>query len=284
MRRPSESPRPPVWADLLAMTGIFLGATLAAILCGTAIMALAPKTEYMAMATTIYAVQFLLAITGILIYLGRLGRKRLLRFRPGWSNAPFALGGIILVTASGILLEPVLSLFPEGYFDKLEGMLGSGGWTVLLTVVLAPVFEEILFRGILLESLLGRMKSWQAVAVSALLFGLVHASIPPQMVNAIVVGLVLGYIYVLTRSLIPVIMVHALNNGIAYLLLEITGTQATDTRQIIGNDTVYWIVFGASAVIVAASLALMWVFAEKKNTKRYETPFHEEITNDDSQI
>lgn len=283
-RRPSGPERSAVWVELLAVAGIFLVATLIAAMCGAAIKIFSPGIDFAALASAIYALQFLLAIAGIRIYLGRDGRRALVRFTFNWYNAPLALWGIVLVTAAGIVLEPLLDLFPESYFERLNGMLDGGGWAILLTVVLAPVFEEILFRGLLLESLLRRWKGWQAVAMSALLFGLVHMPILPQMVNAAVVGLVLGYVYALTRSLAPVVIIHAVNNGVAYLLLEITGTQNSDTRRMIGDDTLYWIVFGTSAAILAASVALMWFFAEKRNTKISQTTLHEEITHDEPQI
>ncbi len=278
-----------VWVDLLAVVLIFLAATLVSIFCGASMMIAAPTLEFIRMATVIYAVQFSLAIGGVCIYYskrpnGEEERGPLLRFSFNWYNAPLTLWGIVLITAASLVMEPVLNLFPAHYFEQLGKMLGGGGWAIVLTVILAPICEELFFRGLVLEQFARRWGTWRAVAVSALFFGLVHLPNLPQAVNAIVMGVVLGYIYVATRSLTPVILIHAINNGIAYLLLEMTGTQNTDTRTMIGNDTLYWALFGASAATLAVSLVLMWYFARRKDTKTDKTPLKDEIKQNEQPI
>ncbi len=133
-----------------------------------------------------------------------------------------------------------------------------------------------------LEQLSRRWGSGWAIVVSALFFGLVHLN-PTQAVNAFVMGIVLGYIYVVTRSLTPVIVIHAVNNGIAYLLLEMTGTQNTDTRTLLGNDTLYWAIYGASAAVFAASIVLLWLFARRKETKTDKIPLKDETAQNEPQ-
>ena len=81
------------------------------------------------------------------------------------------------------------------------GELVGGSWQgLVLAVVIAPITEEILFRGIILRGLLGRWNEWAAIFVSAALFALMHFN-PAQAPIAFALGTVLGWVYVRTRSI-----------------------------------------------------------------------------------
>jgi membrane protease YdiL (CAAX protease family) len=77
---------------------------------------------------------------------------------------------------------------------------------------MAPLLEEMLFRGIVLRGFLLRYARWQAILGSALLFGAAHLNIY-QFVVGLVMGTVLGWLYERTRSLIPCIALHAAYNS-----------------------------------------------------------------------
>ncbi len=87
-----------------------------------------------------------------------------------------------------------------------------------LAVVAAPVFEEVVFRGIFFRVLWGRIGLVAAALVSSLVFGLVHG-ILPAIIGTAIIGLYLCYMYVRTGSIIPGIILHALNNLVAVVLL-----------------------------------------------------------------
>ena len=87
--------------------------------------------------------------------------------------------------------------------------------------------EETLFRGLIQGSINERDGAAKAILLSALLFGVFHM-IPQQAINAFLVGIILGYIYFRTKSLLTVIILHALNNGISYLMLEVLGPERAD--------------------------------------------------------
>lgn len=90
---------------------------------------------------------------------------------------------------------------------------------VIMTVIFAPLLEEILFRGIILRGLLNRgMKPALAIFVSALAFGGFHFN-PWQFVAGLLLGLVLGYAYWKTGSLSVAILLHAFNNLISAILI-----------------------------------------------------------------
>ena len=264
------------WADLGVLAAILLGATLVAVVCMAIVTVAVPNLERGPLTFFSYTVQFVLAVLGGIVWLRLRGGVRL-RLGMSWADAPMILIGLVLATAAGIVIEPLINLMPAHYLEQLNELIGRGGWAVLMTVVAAPILEEIFFRGLVLGTLAQRWGARWAVLASAALFGLIHAPILPQMVNAFMMALVMGYIYVATRSLIPVIIIHAINNGLAYLALELTGSQMTDTRELIGNGTIYWIVYAASAVILVASLVLM---DRKVRTKTAENTLNEKTDDE----
>ena len=83
--------------------------------------------------------------------------------------------------------------------------------------IIAPIYEEIFMRGIILAGLLNRYSPKKAIIISALIFGISHFNVV-QSVNAIVIGLILGMIYYKTNSLILCIAVHMTNNIFAMIM------------------------------------------------------------------
>jgi membrane protease YdiL (CAAX protease family) len=81
--------------------------------------------------------------------------------------------------------------------------------------LLAPLLEEVLFRGAIQGILMRHFgKPWPAIIVASLIFGIFHWN-PIQAVYATLLGMVLGWIYYRTGSLLSVIVGHVLNNSIA---------------------------------------------------------------------
>jgi len=90
---------------------------------------------------------------------------------------------------------------------------------VVLIVVVAPIAEEIFFRGMLFGGLRKRLSTFPAAAISALVFGALHATtgitaVPPL----IVFGFMLALLYERTGSLVPGMIAHAFNNALALAL------------------------------------------------------------------
>lgn len=92
--------------------------------------------------------------------------------------------------------------------------------TVLLFVavaVIAPLIEELLFRGLLQKSLANKLPVWAAIIISALIFGSVHMdyyAMPPL----VLMGAIFGLIYHLTGSLRVTVLLHMVNNAAALTL------------------------------------------------------------------
>jgi membrane protease YdiL (CAAX protease family) len=84
--------------------------------------------------------------------------------------------------------------------------------TVLIVVLLGPVVEEIVVRGVVLGALRQRLGRWAAIAVSAAMFAVLHASVW-SMAPLMFLGLALGRLAVDRRSLWPAIGLHVLYNA-----------------------------------------------------------------------
>jgi membrane protease YdiL (CAAX protease family) len=103
-----------------------------------------------------------------------------------------------------------LSAWEEQFFERVGA---NDIATVLAVCVLAPVLEEMLFRGIVLRGFLERYSRSTAIIGSAVLFGAVHLNMY-QFLVGLVAGTILGWLYERTRSLIPCIALHgAYNSG-----------------------------------------------------------------------
>jgi membrane protease YdiL (CAAX protease family) len=117
---------------------------------------------------------------------------------------------VVLITS---LLGLILQWFPLSRAE--EAMFASMGAdnlaALIMGCVLAPVLEEMLFRGIVLRSFLHQYTRWAAILGSATLFGFVHMNLY-QFAVGVVIGVFLGWLYERTRSLVPCIALHASYN------------------------------------------------------------------------
>jgi hypothetical protein len=133
-----------------------------------------------------------------------------------------SFGLSILLSECDNLLRVVLPM-PD-WFIEMMGGLGGGGeiWgTAFVLILVAPLTEEPVFRGVILRGLAGRHSPAVAIGVSAVLFGAMHAN-PWQFVTATALGIVYGWWFLRTRSLVPCLIGHALNNGLVLALSHVT--------------------------------------------------------------
>ena len=142
-----------------------------------------------------------------------------LRTRPWgvffWS-ALLALGLIIPSVWLQEMLPPLPNILQEQLTALLRHPLGF-----VAVGLLAPLVEEIVFRGAILRALLQWFsRAWVAILVSAVFFALIHAN-PAQMPHSFVVGILLGWMYWRTRSILPGMVYHFVNNAVAYVMANV---------------------------------------------------------------
>ncbi len=109
--------------------------------------------------------------------------------------------------------------FIEGPFNEVWF---SGSWydpanmlNALLIVLLAPLVEEVLFRGLLLPAWSGRWGMRPAVVFSSLIFAVLHVEI----IGGFIFGVVTALAYLRTRRLLVPLVIHVANNALAWLLV-----------------------------------------------------------------
>ena len=128
----------------------------------------------------------------------------------------------------------------------------------LVIGILVPVAEEVVFRGGILRVLLAlfsRNMHWIAIVISALIFGAVHMNLA-QGIHAFVIGLLLGWMYYRTRSIFPGIVLHWINNSVAYVMFNLMPDLA-DGKLIDlfhGDDKVMYMGIGFSLCILLPAI------------------------------
>lgn len=89
-------------------------------------------------------------------------------------------------------------------------------WRVFIqAVIFAPLIEEIIFRGVLFQVLWQQTgKVWLSAAMSGFLFAVIHPQFLGGLVPVALLGMICAILFAKTRSLVPCIVLHAMNNGV----------------------------------------------------------------------
>lgn len=165
-------------------------------------------------------------------------------FVPGPVRAAWVAGALLSVVGAIIVLSEVDNLvrvvlpMPEA-IARIFRQLADGrhpAWQMLfLLSIVAPVTEEILCRGVILRGLLWRMRVRKAILISAVLFGALHLN-PWQFISAGSLGVLFGWWYARTGSLLLCLGGHALVNamvwGNPYLPFQIQGFSVPETTTV----------------------------------------------------
>ncbi|MBW9155287.1 CPBP family intramembrane metalloprotease [Clostridium sp. FP2] len=126
----------------------------------------------------------------------------------------------IMIIAFRLVFDNSLTLWvsrismPDFINGAFEELTVSPIILILSSAVVAPIYEEIIFRGILLKGMAKKINPTIALVVSALFFAVVHLNVP-QGINAFLLGLVIGFIYLTTGSIYLSIFAHFINNLLA---------------------------------------------------------------------
>tara|TARA_Y100000590_G_scaffold264413_1_gene297108 strand:- start:3537 stop:4154 length:618 start_codon:yes stop_codon:yes gene_type:complete len=125
------------------------------------------------------------------------------------------------IAASTVFLYPIAETFPEDYQEFVEQSPIADGESLLtffiIAVIIAPLLEEIVFRGLLFSRMTEKWGMNRGIIVSSFVFGILHLDYNP--IGRIVLGIIACVLYTRTKTLITPIVLHALNNFIVFLLL-----------------------------------------------------------------
>lgn len=151
-----------------------------------------------------------------------------------------------------------------------KAMQGPIGYAAI--GVLAPIAEEMVMRGAVqrrLTELLGADRNhWIAIGITAAIFGLLHGN-AAQFVHAFLIGLLLGWMYYRTGSLIPGIIFHWVNNSIAIFASRMyPGTNDVKLIDIFGTQQHVLLAVGFSLCIFLPALYQLAIRMKQADSSR----------------
>ncbi len=213
------------------------------------IIALGTKEATNLLSTNIYVIWLLNSLPQYLIafpvfYLFVRGMKVTVRQKSRMPASEFLslfLISQIAIIGGSIIGETVNSFFSifkgEDVVNPLDSMIAdSPVWLILIfTVVLAPIFEELIFRKLIIDRL-SRFGDGVAITVSAIAFGLFHGNFY-QFFYAAALGFILGFMYAKTRDVKYPIIMHALINFFGSVVASYVGDRATRLSEMLDKIT-----------------------------------------------
>lgn len=160
-----------------------------------------------------------------------------------------------------ILIDPIERMMPESealkqIFDMIRRHPVN---TALSVCIAAPVLEEIVCRGYIMRGMLQYIKPWQAIVISAFLFAAIHGNLA-QGVIAFILGILLGWVYYRTGSLLMSMMIHFIVNTSSTIMALIPSIPEDASLQSIMANTHpecdYYLLLGFCAVLL---VAIVWI-------------------------
>ena len=163
------------------------------------------------------------------------------------------IGLSIPLIVAGMLFINLCSEFlglPDLMQDTFLGM-SRNVFGIISITIMAPLVEELLFRGAIQGYMLRKgMKPLHAILIASAIFGIVHMN-PIQIPFAFAIGLIFGWLYYRTGSVVPGIIGHFINNSIACLQM------ATMSKEEFNTTTIEWLGEGPTYALFALSFAVM---------------------------
>lgn len=168
---------------------------------------------------------------------------------------------VIFISLFHVGVVPVINAYLSPTIGPLFGIDANASNPTTLAIpmllgaiVLGPIFEELIFRQYFLNGLLGRHKPLAAILISSVLFGLVHV-LPMQVWPGIIFGMLFGFVFLKTKSLGNVILLHGFANALSLLVANTRNT--LEYRWLEGVYTDY------PVVLLIVCLASLFVVSKK---------------------
>ncbi|MET0399762.1 MAG: type II CAAX endopeptidase family protein [Longimicrobiaceae bacterium] len=255
-----------VWWPLAALIVLLMASGLAADVAGGG-------EEWNQVATTLWYLAWGTWVVSLCRRHG-IGMQRLIGRPPrrasAWGYA--AMGFPLLLLSTGLFwLQLVLALavtpeWAQEWLGDEPDALGhpsplTAALDLLGSLALAPVVEELVFRGALLRSWTRRRGRTAALLGTAAIFAVLH---PGDLLGTFVFGVVQGVIRLRTRTLLVPIACHVLFNGLTALLSADFVTFPGGTLTMDDMPRLWWV----GAVCVAAAAPFLWIFLRLNMPRR----------------
>jgi uncharacterized protein len=183
-----------------------------------------------------------------------------------------AISILLFLIGSGQLFFYILSFFDAAFVESIlrQKLFLSGSetlypelynfLTIVAVLIVAPITEEFIFRGIILHRWAVKWGVTPALLMSSLLFGALHSNL----VGLFVFGLIMALLYLKTRTLFVPIACHALNNFLAIGLEVVSPTPVSVLSQL----HAYWWV-GVVYLVLSAPWLMMFIYKQWPRHSRY---------------
>lgn len=168
---------------------------------------------------------------------------------------------LAVATLCGILCFNIFSeyLNLEDIIEEQLMELATSFWGIIAIVILGPLTEELVFRSAILGNMLYRgVNTWTAIIVSSFLFGIAHLN-PSQIPFAFLLGILFGILYVKTRSVVPGIICHIINNSLSVIMINLYSDKPDMTfEKLFGSRSLTCTLAVITAVICTVSYYYYW--------------------------
>lgn len=142
-----------------------------------------------------------------------------------WGVGAFVVIQLGFGALIGALIEVLGREVPAVQESVQEAVRAGGTTPILITlgvVVLGPLSEEILYRGVLYQALAKHLPGWPAIGLSALAFGLTHVE-PLVVVLTFPLGMLLAWLVRRRGTIVTAVVAHSVFNLIGAVLIRVTG-------------------------------------------------------------
>jgi membrane protease YdiL (CAAX protease family) len=230
----ADAPLPPPWSLSAGLATLVRGGALAALVLLTLLIGGQWLVEVPVLAEALdqplmYLPLLLLVGRGLLAPAG-LGFVAAFGLRPRPGRGRPCARAVLALVAAGLVIDLGLGLlfgalgltshWAEWFdADLAWGGVAAVGVTLLGSIVFAPVFEELIFRGLLHGTLRTRLGWPLAAVVSGFVFALAHGYGVAGFVSVFLSGVLWAWVYERTGSLLPAILAHAVNNAAVAITL-----------------------------------------------------------------
>ena len=178
-----------------------------------------------------------------------------------WPLALVLAGSVTVFSEIYVIVQHLVPVPPE-FEALLRDLLQIDGTadlvlTVAVAVVLAPVLEEALFRGLILHGLARRRGPRSATLWTAAFFAFFHFYNPWQIIPTFFLGLLLGWVVLVTRSLWSSIVLHSAFNGLSLSVFALALEPPDVDPELVATGVVLFLILGSAALLAG----LAWLEA-----------------------
>lgn len=170
------------------------------------------------------------------------------------------LGAASSITGNNLIDISGIAVYFSDQLEAVNSAVYSGGVIVqiIAIAILAPIAEELVFRGLFFKRFRESSSATTAIIISSLVFGLMHGNVP-QGIYAFLIGLVCAFAMEKFKTVLAPIIIHIGANA-----FSIFATNTSFIENIYNNSTTYIAYVAISAVLV---VIFMWIIYDKVNPK-----------------